>query len=106
MTEELKKNIKQSSTWIRLLYLLLFLFVFTLVQTVVAMITFVQFIFVVATGQPNTNLQTLGLHLSNYVSQVIMYLSCNEDELPFPFGPWPSRFRYRSKSSKTQPLDD
>ncbi len=106
MTEELKHNVKQSSTWIRLLYLILFGAAFALVQSITGILALVQFVFVLTTSKPNANLQTFGLHLSNYVSQLTLYLTFNDDELPFPLGPWPKSYRYRSKSSNTQPLED
>lgn len=100
MKEQIQQNLKQRSTWERLFYLVLFLFIFTFVQTIVFFVTFVQFFIVIGTSQPNLHLQNFGLHLTNYISQVMFFLTYNEEEKPFPFGPWPTRHRYRSSLPK------
>jgi len=84
-------NIKSYSTWKRFLYMLVFIFIFTLSETVVYVVMSINFLIFLFTGKKNSKLSSFGHSLGKYISQVIDYLSLHSDEKPYPFEmEWPS----------------
>jgi hypothetical protein len=57
---------------------------------VTAAVVVLQFLFTVFSGETNANLRQFGASLSRYTYQLMLYLTYNTDDKPFPFGPWPS----------------
>lgn len=84
--------IKQSSTvWQRGLYMLLFAFLLGMAKFVVFTVVMLQFLFVLLTGSANTQLLTLGQSLSHYIYQIILFLTFNSEDRPYPFSDWPAQ---------------
>lgn len=88
-TEQKTQDLARLNPWIRLLYLLLFLAIFNLVEAATYIVLVVQFIFHLFTGRPNERLAELGSSLASYARELIVFLTYRSDELPYPFGPWP-----------------
>lgn len=80
---------KSKSTWIRIIFVVLFWIVFNISQIVIAAISVAQCGFSLITGQPNHYLMKLGDSLSKYVAQIIRYVTFNTDQRPFPFAEFP-----------------
>ena len=89
MDEELKQNLTATETWLRGLFILLFVFLLVVARVVTGAVVVIQFLFTVFTGRTNENLQYFGAGLANYIFQTLMYLTYNSDSKPFPFSPWP-----------------
>lgn len=89
MTNEIKENIKQQSTWLRGLYMLMFTVFYTLAEIVLFAIVLFQFLLKLFTGKTNPRLQKLGQVLATYIYQIIQYLTFNSDYQVYPFGAWP-----------------
>ena len=87
-TEELKENISQRSTWLRLLYIILLAVIFTITEFIIAVVVVVQFGFLLLSGKTNDDLKQFGDSLSRYVYDVLRYLTFNSNELVFPFAEW------------------
>lgn len=85
----LEQNLKQRSTWRRLLFMLLFLFLWGVSRVVTAAVVLIQFLWVLFTGQTNEQLLKLGQGLATYSYQIVLYLTFNSDQRPFPFTDWP-----------------
>ena len=66
-----------------------FFLVFGLVRLVVGFIALFQFGFLLFAGAPNERLSRFGASLSLYTYDLVEYLTCADDRLPFPFSPWP-----------------
>lgn len=90
MDPELKENLTAQETWIRGLFLLLFAFILGVSKVVTGAVVLMQFLFTVFSGEVNENLQRFGASLSRFTYQVMLYLTYNSDEKPFPFKEWPS----------------
>lgn len=87
---EFKKDVPNSSErtqLVRLLYMLLFgLFLYlALIVLVVAVI--VQFIFALFTGESIAGLRNFSRDLAQYIYQITLFLTYNEERRPFPFNP-------------------
>ncbi len=89
MDPNLQQNLVNRSTWIRILYMLLFAFIYSVTEMVIFGIALIQIGFKLITGQTNPRLLALGDGLSRYIYQMMRFFTFVSDELPFPFGPWP-----------------
>ena len=90
MDQSIKDNVTQQSTWMRLVYMVLFAVIFNIAEFVITVVVVVQFLFKLFVGRVNENLSALGHGLASYVYEVISYLTFHTDDMPYPFGPWPT----------------
>lgn len=79
--------------WVRGLLMLVFAFVLGLLKLVVGLIALFQFGTLILTGEPNRPLQVFGQGLALYGHDLIAYLTCASERLPFPFTEWPGQGR-------------
>ena len=112
MADTLKKKLSDTSTWLRLLYMLLFGIVIELALMVMFAIVFIQFLLKLFSAKVNAELQKLGDSLGAYFHQIVSFLTYRSEEMPYPFAPWPkagaasaprpaARSRRRLASSKS-----
>lgn len=87
--DDMKENLKSTDTWSRILYMLLFLILYSLAEVVLTAVIVFQLLLVLFTGNKNARLLKLGQSLSTYVYQILSYLSFNNDYQPYPMGAWP-----------------
>lgn len=87
----LEKNVKSRSSWIRLLYLLVFSLLYLVSRFVVLAVVVLQAAWLLFTGQPNPRLAAAGQSLATYTYQLVSYLTFASDRRPFPVDDdWPS----------------
>ena len=87
----LAKNLKSKSIWMRLLFMLVITFLYSISRIIVGAVVVVQFFWVLLTGETNQNLQVFGQSLAIYTNQIILYLTFNTEERPYPFDlDWPN----------------
>ncbi len=89
MSGEVKENIKQQSTWMRGLYMLLFAIFYSIAEIVMFATVVFQFLLKLFTGETNPRLSKLGQSIATYIYQIIQYLTFNSDYEVYPFGAWP-----------------
>jgi hypothetical protein len=89
MENEIRQNLRNRTTWWRALYMLLFTIIYGIAEIVVAAVVLFQLLSVLFTGSTNERLLNLGQNLSTYVYQILLFLTFNSDERPYPFGDWP-----------------
>lgn len=75
--------------WIRVLFVALFWVVFYLTQFVFLFVVIAQCAFTIITSKPNQQLLKFGDALTQYVSEILRYVSFNTDQRPFPFADFP-----------------
>ena len=90
MDHEVKENIKKRTTWIRLLYMLLLVILYSVAELVISAVVLFQIVLNLFTGESNKRLLLFGNQLSRYVYEILLYLTYNSENLPFPFSEWPS----------------
>jgi hypothetical protein len=78
------------SRWMRAFYIVFFMAAFGLAQTVLGLLTVVQFVWMLATGEPNPLLRGFGGSLARWFGDVVRFLSCSCDDKPFPWREWPT----------------
>lgn len=87
----LANNLKSKSTWMRLFFMFVIALLYSVSRVVVGAVVVVQFFWVLLTGEANQKLQIFGQALSTYTYQIILYLTFNTEERPFPFdADWPN----------------
>jgi len=89
MSDDYKQNIKDHSTWIRGLNMVLFSIVYSVTKIVLILVVIFQFLLVLLTRQTNDKLLTLGMNLSTFIYQILSYVTFNTNERPFPFSDFP-----------------
>ena len=87
---ELQENLKSKSTWLRLLFMILFIALWSISRLVVFAVVVLQFFWVLVTGSTNVRLSAFGMSLATYSFQIITFLTYNTEDQPFPFSDWPS----------------
>lgn len=90
MKEEVKQRLQRTETWVQGFFILFFVFVSGVVESLIIMIMFFQYVSILVTGKTNTHLLRLGKYLAAYVYQIVLYLTFNKEQRPFPFTIWPS----------------
>ena len=89
MKPDLKENIKEENTWIRLAFIVLFVVIMQITGMVLTMTVVIQFLTKLLTGRVNGHVSAFGQNLSTFMYQVIRFLTFTRDEMPWPFAPWP-----------------
>ena len=82
-------SIRNTNTWIRLAYMILFTLLLMAARLVVSLVVIVQFLLVLVAGHDNENLRNLGQGLGKWIYQTVMFLTFNTEDKPFPFDEWP-----------------
>ena len=90
MDEDIKAHVKDSSAWIRLLFMLLSALFYSAAEVVILAVAVFQSACVLVTGKTHERALLLGSQLSAYCYLVFRYLTYNTEERPFPFSDWPT----------------
>lgn len=87
--DDMKQSLKSSDTWLRVLYMFLFMILYSVAEVVLTAVIVFQLLLVLFTGKKNARLLKLGQSLSTYIYQVLSFLNFNSDYHPYPLGAWP-----------------
>lgn len=90
MDPELKSHLTRRETWLRGLFILLFALIYSTAEVVLTAVVVFQFAFVLVSGGRNPRLLAFGQQLSTYLYQVLLYMTFNRDERPWPYDAWPA----------------
>jgi Flp pilus assembly protein TadB len=82
----IEENIKSRSTWLRLLFMVVYCVVATVTSAVLSVAVVLGFFWVLFTGEKNSQLQQAGQVIAAYLYEIVRYLTFNSEEKPFPFG--------------------
>ena len=74
-TEELKENVFNQGKWLRLLWLVLFSFIYWWAAVVLYVIGILQFLFNLITDSPNSSLSELAALLREWMVQIINFVT-------------------------------
>ena len=103
MEQQTKDNLTNRSTWMRLVYMILFAVIFYIVALVIAVVAVVQFLSRLFTGKVNQQLQALGQGVGVYVNEITVFLTYHTDDKPYPFAPWPKGAPGAGKAARAKP---
>ncbi len=88
-TEELKENVFNQGKWLRLLWLVLFGFIYWWAAVVLYVIGILQFLFNLFTDSPNSSLSELAALFREWMVQIINFVTYQEKDKPYPFSELP-----------------
>ena len=88
MSNEIKENIQDTSTWKRILFIIIFWLIFNIVELVIGVSVLFQVLALLFSGKRNQRVLDLGAQLSRYAYNILQYITFNSDERPFPFSDW------------------
>lgn len=89
MADDVRENLAQGSTWIRILYMILFGFAFHVAIGILGAVAIIQALFKLFTGKVFARLMQFGQQLATYLYQIALFQSFRTDVRPFPFSDWP-----------------
>jgi len=90
MNDNIKESLKDNSTWMRVLYMAIFVIIFNIVELLIAALVIFQVLVLLFTGEKNRRLLGFGSMLSLYAYRMLQFLTFNSEEKPFPFADWDS----------------
>lgn len=88
MSQDINENLKKISTWKRIFFLMIFAVIVGIVRMLLWAVILLQVASSLITGQPNQNILNFGKTLSAYLYHILLFLTYNTEELPFPFSDW------------------
>ena len=88
MQEQINENLKKTSTWKRIFFILVFAVIVGLVRILLWAVILLQIASTLLTGAVNKNILDFGRKLSAYLYHILLFLTFNSDQLPFPFSDW------------------
>lgn len=86
--DEVKEEVKKASGE-RVLYTIFYMVIAKIISFIVFIVVVAQFLYSWIGGNLNEKLLSFSASLSEYVRQLIAYISFNSDEKPWPMGEWP-----------------
>ena len=87
---ESPKQMQHESIVLRVLWMLLFLLVWQVAQTLLGLLVLVQLIYLLVYGAPNAGLMNFGDSLSQFLAQIGRFGSFHTEQKPWPFADWPT----------------
>jgi len=81
--------VSRKQIFIRLLYTILFLLILGIVEFIVQIVVFFQFIYFFITRKPNEPVRQFSNKISTYGYRIFRYVTLNESKRPFPFTDFP-----------------
>jgi hypothetical protein len=85
LEEQVKTQVKDKGTWLRLFFMVIFAVIFYAVFFVTCTVAFVQFSARLLSGKPLSSLAEFNATLADYARDLVAYLTYASDRKPFPF---------------------
>ena len=88
---KLEQHVKSKSTWLRLLFMVIYVVLASIATMVLGAVVILGFLVVLFSGESNASLRAAGQGIATYLYELVRFLTYNSDDKPFPFGSdWPS----------------
>ena len=88
-SDEVKKNLTHGDAWLRVFFIVVFAFVYGVVNWVLAAVVLVQICWSLITANTSDRLRGFGSSLGHYLRQIVRFITYNSEDMPFPFADWP-----------------
>ena len=88
MQEQINENLKKIETWKRIIFMLIYALIDSLVRLILWLVILLQVGSVLLTGGTNPNILDFGRNLSTYHYHILLFLTFSTEQLPFPFSDW------------------
>ena len=90
MDKNTSGNLKEESTWLRLVFIILFAILFNLAELVLTAVVVVQFLSTLVRGKPVSQITVFGQNLSTFLYEMLLFLTFKTDDMPWPINAWPN----------------
>ena len=87
--DEIRKHLTEGSTWVRLIYMILFGVAFYVSVIILGAVAVLQFLFKLFSGKPIDRLRSLGQSIGMYLYEIALFETFQNEIKPYPFRPWP-----------------
>ena len=84
-----KERLTSPEHWLRFVFMVLFGVISGIAGYVITAVVVLQFVWALITGEGNDKLRKFGGSLSQYIFQILSFLTYNTEDKPFPFSDWP-----------------
>jgi hypothetical protein len=81
---------QHESILLRVLWMVLFVLVWQVAETVLAVVVLAQLVYRLFNGAPSLGMMSFGDSLSQYLAQIGRFGTFNTDQKPWPFADWPT----------------
>ncbi|PKM11630.1 MAG: DUF4389 domain-containing protein [Gammaproteobacteria bacterium HGW-Gammaproteobacteria-3] len=88
MQEHINDNLKKIGTWKRIFFILVFAVIVGLIRILLWAVILLQIASSLLAGTANKNILDFGRKLAAYLYHILLFLTFNSDQLPFPFSDW------------------
>lgn len=88
MDEAINNNLKQINTWKRIAFIVIFAIIIGVVRTLLWVVVLLQIISTLLTGSANQHILGFGQKLSAYIYHILLFITFNSEDVPFPFSDW------------------
>lgn len=89
MSDDIVQNLTRPSIWLRILFMIGFAVALYVTAIILLVLVGAQILFSLFSGGDNINLRRFGAALTEYIRQILLYLTFNSESRPFPFAPFP-----------------
>lgn len=89
-SDEVKKNLTHGDAWLRVFFIVVFAFVYWVVNWVLAAVVLVQVLWSLITANTSEQLRAFGASLGEFLRQIVRFMTYNSEDMPFPFADWPN----------------
>ena len=81
--EQLNENLKKIDTWKRIIFMLMYALIDSMVRLMLWLVVLLQIASVLLTGRTNINLLDFGRNLSTYHYHILLFLTFSTEKLLF-----------------------
>jgi len=81
---------QEQPRWQAILFVAIFWAIFYVAQLVTFAVVIGQCLFKAITGSPNAQLSKLGAGMTDYIQEILAFVTFNSERRPFPFNDFPS----------------
>src|SRR5437899_346238 len=85
LEDQVKTQVKDKGTWLRLFFMLLFVVIFYAVFFVTCAVALIQFVAKLLSGKALSSLADFNVTLADYARDLVAYLTYVTEKKPFPF---------------------
>ncbi len=90
MSGDNRSHLKNKSTWMRLVHMIVLAIAFSVAELVIGATVLFQFLSLLFTGKTNDNAKRLGAEFADYLRDIVRYMTFVSEERPFPYAAWGS----------------
>ena len=96
MQDQINENLKKIETWKRIIFMVIYAAIDSIVKLLLWLVVLLQVGSVLLTGSTNPNILGFGRSLSTYHYHILLFLTFNTEQLPFPFSDWNNTVKLES----------